>query len=133
FPDTTLSRSTKGSATNSRASTIPAFVNATEKPNGPLGPYSASRVSLATIVGSAKGRAISELTSPLPGNSSRISTHAISVPNTALIATTTSATVSVRRSAATAWGLEIDCQKAPAPPSVERTTTDASGTSTTST
>ena len=39
-------------------------------------------LALATIVGSAKGRSISELTIPLPGNSSRTSTHAISVPKT---------------------------------------------------
>ncbi len=42
----------------------------------------------ATIVGSANGRSMSALTIRLPGNSSRTSTHAISVPKIALISTT---------------------------------------------
>ena len=54
-------------------------------PAGPPLPYSASSTTPATIVGSANGRSISAFTTPLPGNSSRTSTHAISVPNNALI------------------------------------------------
>ena len=54
-------------------------------PNGLSGPYSASSVRPATIVGSANGRSISALTIRLPGNSSRTSTQATSVPITAPI------------------------------------------------
>ena len=85
-------------------------------PAGPPLPYSASSTTPATIVGSAKGRSISALTMRLPGNSSRTSTQAISVPNSALIETTIAETISVSFSAATASGLETDCQKAEGPP-----------------
>ena len=50
-------------------------------PNGPRGPYSVSRVSPATIVGSAKGRSMIALTIALPGKRSRTRTQAISVPD----------------------------------------------------
>ena len=50
-------------------------------PTGLFGPYSASSVSPATIVGSANGRSMSALTSRLPRNSSRTSTQAMSVPD----------------------------------------------------
>ena len=55
----------------------------------------------ATIVGSANGRSISELTELLPGKSSRTSIQAMIVPITALIATTMSASVKVSLIAAT--------------------------------
>src|SRR5215218_321938 len=70
------------------------------------------------------------LTARLPGNSSRTSTQAISVPAAALIAATTSETRRVNRSADTACRLDTDDQKASRPPSVERTTTAASGSTT---
>ena len=57
-------------------------------PNGLSGPYRASSVSPATTVGSAKGRSISALMTLLPGNSSRTSTQATTVPITAPIAAT---------------------------------------------
>ena len=62
-------------------------------------------MSPATIVGSANGRSMNELTMLLPRNSSRTSTHAISVPASALITTTITEAISVSRSAATACGL----------------------------
>src|SRR5437762_5749546 len=85
----------------------------------------------ATIVGRANGRSIRALTARLPGNSSRTSTQAISVPTTRLTATTSRATAKVSRSAARAWGVVAACQNAAAPPREERHTTAASGSSTT--
>src|SRR5918994_790474 len=96
-------------------------------PTGPVGPYSASSTRPATIVGSANGRSIRPLTIRLPGNSSRTSTQAISVPITASIAATISDTIRVRRIAATACGAVTASQNASTPPSNERTTTAASG------
>src|SRR3954447_17110349 len=81
----------------------------------------------ATIVGSAKGRSITALTTARPRKRSRTSTHATSVPATALIAATATDMVSVRRSAATACGAVTASQNAPRPASVERATTAASG------
>ena len=81
------------------------------------------------MVGSAKGRSISELTMPLPGNSSRTSTQAIRVPKKALTRTTMTEAISVRRSAATACGLLIAFQKVSKPPSNDSNTTAASGIS----
>ena len=83
----------------------------------------------ATIVGSAKGRSISEFTMPLPGNSSRTSTQAISVPNSALTSTTITEAISVSRSAATACGLLMEFQNVSQPPSNDLNTTAASGIS----
>src|SRR4051794_34161195 len=100
-------------------------------PIGCLGPYSASRVRPATIVGSAKGRSISAFTAPLPRKSSRTSTQAISVPVTALIATTISETISVSLNAATAWGPVTTSQNSPSPPSSDFAATAASGSRTT--
>ena len=88
----------------------------TFRPIGELGPYSVSRVSPATIVGSANGRSMSELTMPLPRNESRTSTHATSVPNTPLMSATSSDAPSVSLSAATASGAVTACQKASQPP-----------------
>src|SRR4051794_34516251 len=84
----------------------------------------------ATTVGSANGRSISALITRLPGNSSRTSTQATSVPNTALIAATTTAAISVSFSALTDCLLETVSQKCPMPPSVDFATTAASGRST---
>lgn len=54
----------------------------------------------------ANGRSISALTTPLPRKSSRTRTQAISVPNTALMATTTAEATTVSASAATACRLD---------------------------
>src|SRR3954468_11400084 len=84
----------------------------------------------ATIVGSAKGRSMSALTASRPRKRSRTSTQATSVPATALIAATAIESVSVRRSADTAWRPDTAVQKPSRPASVERATTAASGIST---
>ena len=78
---------------------------------GDFGPYSAIRTSPATIVGSANGRSITELTIDLPRKSSRTSTQAMRVPNTALISATIPASARVSFSAATPSGLETASQK----------------------
>src|SRR3954465_8407237 len=84
----------------------------------------------ATIVGSAKGRSMTALTNALPRKRSRTSTHATSVPATALTAATRIDRTSVSLSAATACGAVTASQNAARPPSVERATTAASGIST---
>src|SRR3954447_15732771 len=84
----------------------------------------------ATIVGSANGRSISALTNALPRKRSRTSTHATSVPATALTAATRIDRTSVSLSAATACGAVTASQNAARPPSVDRATTAASGIST---
>ena len=99
-------------------------------PTGLPLPYSASSTSPATIVGSANGRSISALTMRLPGNSSRTSTQAISVPKIALIATTIAETTSVSLIAASASGLVTSRQKAPAPPLPDFASSAATGSST---
>src|SRR3954469_17302425 len=81
----------------------------------------------ATIVGSAKGRSMTALTNALPRKRSRTSTHATSVPATALIAATRIDRTSVSLSAATACGAVTASQNAARPPSIERATTAASG------
>ena len=63
----------------------------------------------------------------LPGNSSRTSTHAISVPKSALTSTTITDAIRVSRSAATACGLLTAVQKPSAPFSNDVTSTAASG------
>src|SRR3954467_15372267 len=81
----------------------------------------------ATIVGSAKGRSMTALTNALPRKRSRTSTHATSVPATALTAATTIESSSVSFSAATACGAVTASTNACRPPSVERATAAASG------
>ena len=66
----------------------------------------------------------------LPRKESRTSTQAMSVPNTALTATTTSEATKVNSKEETAAGFETACQKPPAPPVVERHTTAARGSRT---
>src|SRR3954468_9035833 len=85
----------------------------------------------ATIVGSANGRSISALTNALPRKRSRTSTHATSVPATALTAATRIDRISVSFSAATACGAVTASTNACRPPSVDRATTAASGMRTT--
>src|SRR5215204_1570722 len=99
-------------------------------PIGLLLPYRASRVIPATIVGRAKGRSMRALTTRLPGNWSRTSTQAISVPMTTLTVATISATAKVRRSAARAWGWVAAAQNAPQPSRVERQRTAVRGRTT---
>src|SRR5215218_8834131 len=99
-------------------------------PTGLLLPYRASRVMPATMVGRAKGRSIRALTTRLPGNWSRTSTQAMTVPMTTLPAATTRATAKVRRSAARAWGWVAAAQNAPQPSRPERHTTAVSGSTT---
>ena len=61
-----------------------------------------SSVRPATIVGSAKGRSMTALTSALPRKSSRTSTKAMARPATELTTATMAETASVSSSAATA-------------------------------
>src|SRR5215208_2920356 len=68
---------------------------------------------------------------PLPGNSSRTSTQAISVPNTALISTTITEAISVSLSEATAWSVVMALQKESTPLPIDFATTAASGISAT--
>src|SRR5215213_5948852 len=74
---------------------------------------------------------ISELTMPFPGNSSRTSTQAISVPNSAFTSTTITEATSVIFSEATAWSVETASQKFPTPSSRDLNSTAASGISAT--
>ena len=60
-------RTTNGSVTNKSAITTETRVKATLIPTGLPGPYSASSVNPATIVGRANGRSMSVLTKLLPG------------------------------------------------------------------
>jgi hypothetical protein len=99
-------------------------------PNGLSGPYRVRSVRPATIVGSANGRSISELTIALPRNSSRTSIHAITVPITMLTATTISEQATVSFRVDVACGEEIASQKPLQPRSVDFATTSASGIST---
>src|SRR5215211_3841428 len=99
-------------------------------PSGPLLPYRASRVMPATIVGRAKGRSMRALTTRLPGNWSRTSTQAMTVPMTTFPAATSSDTAKVRRRAAKAWGWVAASQKAAQPSRLERHTTAVSGSTT---
>src|SRR5438067_7345269 len=70
------------------------------------------------------------LTSDLPRKSSRTSTQAVIVPNTALMATTMNATANVSFSAPEASELETVCQKACAPSCFDSQTSAASGKTT---
>src|SRR3954462_5493285 len=73
---------------------------------------------------------MSALTTLLPGKRSRTSTQAISVPAAAFTAATASDAASVSFSAATAAGAVTASQNAARPPSSERATTAASGSTT---
>src|SRR5690349_9506351 len=123
-------RTTNGSVTNSSANKTAPRVNTRCSPNGLSGPYSAIRVSPATIVGSANGRSISEPMNRLPGNSSRTNTQATTVPITAPIAATSSDAPSVTASAVSDVLLVIDCQNSLGLWENALTTTAASGIST---
>src|SRR5215218_6557139 len=102
---------TNGRVTNSSAITTATRVYAAWMPIGEFGPYMASKTRLATMVGNAKGRSITELTTRFPRKSSRTSTQAINVPITALIATTINDEIRVSLIAATASLSLIASQK----------------------
>src|SRR6188474_1921914 len=86
--------------------------------------------SPATIVGSANGRSMIALTTDLPANESRTRTHAMIVPNTAVVSTASVDMTSVSFRAETAWGDETTSQKPDQPLPVDRQTTAAIGSTT---
>src|SRR5215213_9561861 len=79
------------------------------------------------MVGRTMGRSISASTIDRPGNESRTSTQASTVPMTVLTTVTRAAATSVRVSADRASGAVTDAQKPEAPFSAELYTTAASG------
>src|SRR5262245_36124019 len=87
--------------------------------------------SPATIVGSANGRSMIAFTTDFPANSSRTRTHAMIVPNTAVVRTASVEVISVSLNAATACGEETACQKPEQPSPVDCQTTAAIGRTTT--
>jgi len=101
--------------TKQRATTTAAWVAAMSTPTGLRAPQSSSRIRLATIVGSAKGRSMTALTAALPGKSSRTSSQARIVPKMALIATTISEATRVSSSERRAWVEVTWSQKVPRP------------------
>src|SRR5450755_1414418 len=121
-------RTTKGSVTKSNARNTAAGVYATLIPTGLFGPYNATSVSPATIVGSANGKSMSALTNGLPQKSSRTSTHARSVPATPLTNATPSDATRLNRRLARASAANTSLQKEP--PVNARAATAASGSST---
>lgn len=85
---------------------------------------------LATMVGNAKGRSMSALTTRCPGKVSRTRTHAMRVPMTAFRPATSADTSTVTRSDASAAGAVTASQKPAHPSSNEATVSAASGSST---
>ena len=120
-------RTTNGKVTNAIASATAMRVLATSTPNGLRGPYRDSRTRPATIVGSANGMSITTLRTPRPGNLSRTSTQAITVPITAFSSATPKATPTVSPMALSVWGAVSAAQKASGPPETAVPTTTASG------
>ena len=120
-------RITNGSVTNRSATRTAARLKAMSMPTGPLGPYSASSVRPATIVGSANGRSMIALTTLWPQKRSRTRIQATIVPMTALIRQTASETTSVSFSAATACGSVTASQKPVCPAFPACQTSAASG------
>ena len=97
---------------------------------GVCGPYSAMITSPATIVGSANGRSMIALTTDLPANESRTSTHAMIVPNTAVVSTASVDIASVSLRAETASGDETTSQNPDQPRSAAFEATAAIGNTT---
>src|SRR6478609_8892234 len=127
-------RTTKGSVTNSSARRIAQRVPMTFTPTGDAGPARASRMMPTTTVGSAKGRSMSALTTPLPRKRSRASTHAVMVPRTALNADTPSEIHSVSTRADTgirtmtlSHSVEMPSPSMPLPPADARRATRRAG------
>ncbi len=98
-------RTTKGSVTKSNATVIAVRVKAMLMCAGLRGPYSVNKTTPATIVGNANGRSMKSSTAPLPGKSSRTSTHAMIVPITRLKRATPTEIVRVSLSASHASGV----------------------------
>ena len=86
--------------------------------------------SPATIVGSANGRSMIALMTDLPANESRTSTHAMIVPNTAVVSTASVDIASVSLRAETASGDETTCQNPDQPRSAAFEATAAIGSTT---
>src|SRR5262245_10757944 len=84
----------------------------------------------ATIVGRANGRSMIALTTLLPAKSSRARTHAMIVPNTAVVRTASVDRTSVSLNAATACGDETTSQKPDQPLPVDFQITAAMGRTT---
>ena len=99
-------------------------------PIGERGPYSAISTSPATIVGSANGRSMTALSAVLPGNSSRTSTHAVTVPSTAFVSAAATEISSVSFSAETASADETVSQNPASPFPVDDQTSAAIGSAT---
>src|SRR6187551_219285 len=87
--------------------------------------------SPATIVGSANGRSMIAFTTLFPRNSSRTRTHAMTVPNTAVVSTASVEITSVSFRAATACGEETTSQNPDQPLPVDFEITAAIGSTTT--
>ena len=121
---------TNGSVTNIIASTIAVRVYATLMPTGDAGPYSASSVNPATIVGNANGRSMIAFTAAFPRKSSRTRTHAVIVPSTAFRSATSAAAPSVSFRAAIACGDVTASQKLCAPSLLASHTRAAIGSAT---
>src|SRR5260370_6728845 len=75
-------------------------------PIGLLGPYNATSVNPATIVGSARGRSIAASMRARPGKRSRTRTQAVAVPTTTLTSATTRLKPTVSSRAASVCGLQ---------------------------
>ena len=123
-------RTTNGSVTKASATITPGWVALRWIPTGLCGPYSDSSTMLATMVGRANGRSMMALAQRLPGNSSRTSTQAISVPITALTSATTTEISTVTFSAASALGAVTASHQPARPSSNDLTVRAASGSST---
>src|SRR5688500_8765117 len=87
--------------------------------------------SPATIVGSANGRSMMAFTTGLPAKESRTRTHAMIVPNTAVVSTASVDMIIVSFSADTACGDETTSQNPDQPFPVDRQMTAAIGSTTT--
>src|SRR6478609_6196336 len=83
--------------------------------------------SPTTIVGSANGRSMTELTKFLPGKSSRTSIQAVTVPSTPFVIAASAAIASESFSAANAWSDVTTSQKPSLPSLVDDQTSAAIG------
>ena len=82
------------------------------------------------MVGKANGRSMIAFTTDLPAKESRTRTHAMIVPNTAVVSTASVDMITVSFSAETAWGDETTSQKPDQPLPVDRQMTAAIGSTT---
>src|SRR5690242_4474172 len=123
-------RTMNGSVTNASARNTDARVFATFTPIGLCGPYNASSTRPATIVGSANGMSMTTSRTALPGNRSRTSTQAMTVPMTTLSRVTSTDCTTVSSTADRVWGLVMVSQKPANPSEKAVVTTRPSGIST---